>query len=68
MNAPLPTHLLPEIAQRETPAAFIDALKARFSERCSTALVVREQHGRDESSFAAPPPKETLHNPRHGEI
>ena len=55
MNAPLPTHLLPEIAQRETPAAFIDALKARFSERCSTALVVREQHGRDESSFAAPP-------------
>ena len=56
MNAPLPTHLLPEIAQRETPAAFIDALKARFAERCSTALVVREQHGRDESSFAAPPP------------
>ena len=56
MNAPLPTHLLPEIAQRETPAALIDALKARFAERCSTALVVREQHGRDESSFAAPPP------------
>ena len=56
MNAPLPSHLLPEIAQRETPAALIDALKARFAERCSTALVVREQHGRDESSFAAPPP------------
>ena len=56
MNAPLPTHLLPEIALRETPAAFIDALKDRFAERCSTALVVREQHGRDESSFAAPPP------------
>ena len=56
MNAPLPTHLLPDIAQRETPAALIDALKARFAERCSTALVVREQHGRDESSFAAPPP------------
>jgi D-lactate dehydrogenase (cytochrome) len=34
----------------------IAALKARFAERCSTALVVREQHGRDESSFAAPPP------------
>ncbi len=56
MNAALPTHLLPEIAQRETPSALIDALKARFAERCSTALVVREQHGRDESSFAAPPP------------
>ena len=56
MNAPLPTHLLPEIAQRDTPSALIDALKARFAERCSTALVVREQHGRDESSFAVPPP------------
>jgi D-lactate dehydrogenase (cytochrome) len=56
MNAPLPQHLLPEIQQRETPAALIAALKARFAERCSTALVVREQHGRDESSFAAPPP------------
>ncbi len=56
MNAPLPVHLLPEIHQRETPAALLDALKARFAERCSTALVVREQHGRDESSFAAPPP------------
>ncbi len=56
MNAPLPTHLLPEIAQRETPAALIKALQARFAAQCSTALVVREQHGRDESSFAAPPP------------
>ena len=56
MNAPLPEHLLPDIHQRDTPAALIDALKARFADRCSTALVVREQHGRDESSFAAPPP------------
>ena len=56
MNAPLPEHLLPEIRQRETPSALIDALKARFPDRCSTALVVREHHGRDESSFAAPPP------------
>ena len=56
MNAPLPTHLLPDIAQRETPAALIEALQARFAAQCSTALVVREQHGRDESSFAAPPP------------
>ncbi len=56
MNAPLPFQLLPEFAQRQTPAALIDALKARFADCCSTALVVREQHGRDESSFAAPPP------------
>ena len=56
MNSPLPEHLLPDIRQRETPAALIDALKSRFADRCSTALVVREQHGRDESSFAAPPP------------
>ncbi|MES2509105.1 MAG: FAD-linked oxidase C-terminal domain-containing protein [Pseudomonadota bacterium] len=56
MNAPLPSHLLPEIAQRETPQALIDALKARFGDRCSVALVVREQHGRDESAFASPPP------------
>jgi D-lactate dehydrogenase (cytochrome) len=57
MNPSTPTpHLLPEIRQRATPQAMIDALKSRFGERCSTALVVREQHGRDESSFAAPPP------------
>ena len=35
----------------------LDALKARFGERCSTALAVREQHGRDESPFDAPPPE-----------
>ena len=53
MRATLPDPVLPEIHQRETPTALLDALKARFAERCSTALVVREQHGRDESSFAA---------------
>ncbi len=57
MNAPTaPAHLLPEFALRATPQALIDALKARFGEQCSTALVVREQHGRDESAFAAVPP------------
>ena len=57
MNAPTEmSHLVPQINQREVPAALIDALKTRFAERCSTALVVREQHGRDESSFQAPPP------------
>ena len=57
MNAPTAlAHLVPDIHQRDVPAALIDALKKRFAERCSTALVVREQHGRDESSFEAPPP------------
>ena len=57
MNAPAsPSHLTPEIHQREVPVALVDALKARFAERCSTALVVREQHGRDESAFAPVPP------------
>ena len=57
MNAPAnPSHLLPQIQQRPVPQAVIDTLKARFGDRCSTALVVREQHGRDESSFDVPPP------------
>ena len=60
MNAPLPTHvtadLRPAIALREVPADFITALQNRFAANCSTAQVVREQHGRDESSFNAPPP------------
>jgi D-lactate dehydrogenase (cytochrome) len=58
MNAPTDlSHVLPDaVAPRETPAALIDALKARFGDLCSTALSVRTQHGRDESSFDAPPP------------
>jgi D-lactate dehydrogenase (cytochrome) len=57
MNAPTAlTHLVPEIHQRDVPAALLDALKARFGANCSTAMAVREQHGRDESSFQAPPP------------
>src|SRR4051812_17344633 len=57
MNAPTAlSHLVPDVQQRDVPAALIDALKKRFGDRCSTALAVREQHGRDESSFEAPPP------------
>ncbi|MES2974742.1 MAG: FAD-linked oxidase C-terminal domain-containing protein [Pseudomonadota bacterium] len=57
MNAPTQVaHLVPEINQRAVPEALIAALKARFGANCSTALAVREQHGRDESSFQAPPP------------
>ncbi|MBC7436073.1 MAG: FAD-binding protein [Bdellovibrionales bacterium] len=57
MNAPTQiAHLVPELNLRAVPQALLDALKARFGANCSTALVVREQHGRDESSFQAPPP------------
>jgi D-lactate dehydrogenase (cytochrome) len=57
MNAPTsPQHLAPVIAQREVPAALIAALQSRFGANCSTAQVIREQHGRDESAFTTVPP------------
>ena len=49
-------HAVLDIYQREVPPLLIQALNEHFLERCSTALVVREQHGRDESSFEVPPP------------
>ena len=57
MNAPtLSAHLLPDVQLRDAPPALIDALKKQFGERCSTALAVREQHGRDESVYTTVPP------------
>ena len=57
MNAPADIqHLLPEVNQRPVPDAFLAALQQRFGAQCSTALAVREQHGRDESVFSVPPP------------
>jgi D-lactate dehydrogenase (cytochrome) len=57
MNAPTPiAHLQPQAAPRDVPQALLDALKARFGTQFSTALVVREQHGRDESAFSIAPP------------
>jgi D-lactate dehydrogenase (cytochrome) len=68
MNAPLPIevsltvdqHVVaegrPALAPRQIPETFMVALKARFGANCSTAQVVRDQHGRDESSFDVPPP------------
>ncbi len=57
MNAPTPAaHLAPVVNARPVPQAFIDALKARFGNNCSTAMGIREQHGRDESAFAPVPP------------
>jgi D-lactate dehydrogenase (cytochrome) len=55
MNAPY--ELLPRIERRPVAPAMLDALKARFGERCSTAAAVREQHGRGESVYEAAPPE-----------
>ncbi|MBI5260108.1 MAG: FAD-binding protein [Burkholderiales bacterium] len=56
MNATLPAHLS-TLAPRPVPAAMLEALRARFGDHLSTALPVREQHGRDESPFDVPPPE-----------
>ncbi|MEO7851976.1 MAG: FAD-binding protein, partial [Rubrivivax sp.] len=57
MNAPLPTAVLPHQALRAVPDAMLTALRERFGERCSTAAAVREQHGRDESTYPVTPPE-----------
>jgi D-lactate dehydrogenase (cytochrome) len=54
MNAPASAHLF---QPRAVPLAMLHALKALFGERCSTAMAVRVQHGRDESPIDAPPPE-----------
>ncbi len=61
MNAPLPSHLMPRLEPRPVPAAMLAALQARFAERCSVALAVRELHGRDESPIDAPPPEAVVY-------
>ncbi len=53
MNAPA----LVEAAVLPLPQPLLDALQVAFGARCSTALAVREQHGRDESVFDVPPPQ-----------
>jgi len=57
MNAPTTAqHLIPHVDARPVPDALVARLKAHFGDRCSTAMAVREQHGRDESSFTTVPP------------
>jgi D-lactate dehydrogenase (cytochrome) len=57
MNAPIANALLePQVSLREVPEALLTALRERFGAQCSTAMVVREQHGRDESAFTHVPP------------
>jgi D-lactate dehydrogenase (cytochrome) len=57
MNAPTThQHLAPIITPRDVPVELIAALQSRFGANCSTAQVIREQHGRDESAFTQVPP------------
>lgn len=42
---------LAQSPRRAIPAGFLDAIKARFSKRFSTAAAVCEHHGRDESPY-----------------
>ena len=60
MNATTPTHLLPQVQPRPIPSELIEALRARFGAQFSTALAVREQHGRDESTYTTVPPPEAV--------
>lgn len=61
-QTPPPTHL-PHPSHPPQPlttplfADGIRALQARFGTQCSTALAVREQHGRDESAYDMTPPQ-----------
>jgi D-lactate dehydrogenase (cytochrome) len=47
---------LPTVQLRDVPAAFLAELASHFGPQCSTAHVVREQHGRDESAYTHIPP------------
>ncbi len=57
MNAPHNPAGALAIALRPMPEAMLDALRERFGAQFSNARAVREQHGRDESPFDAPPPE-----------
>jgi D-lactate dehydrogenase (cytochrome) len=58
MNAPQDLH--PRFARRPLPPSMLAALASRFGDRCSTALTVREQHGRGESVYDAQAPDAVL--------
>lgn len=61
-----PTH--PRIAPRPFPADLQEALALRFGAQLSTALAVRELHGRDESPFDVPPPDAVLFCESTGDV
>jgi D-lactate dehydrogenase (cytochrome) len=68
MNAPVPANVLPLFEERPVAAEMLAALRERFGDRCSTALAVREQHGRDESPFDVPPPAVVVYAESTGDV
>jgi D-lactate dehydrogenase (cytochrome) len=52
---PTPQRSVPSL--RKLPPELHAALQQRFAERFSTAAAVREQHGRDESTYPVTPPE-----------
>ncbi|MDW8336698.1 MAG: FAD-linked oxidase C-terminal domain-containing protein [Tepidimonas sp.] len=60
MNASLPLPPLPEVQPRPLPADALAALQQRFGAQLSTALAVRQQHGRDESAYTHVPPPQAV--------
>jgi D-lactate dehydrogenase (cytochrome) len=61
MHAATPSHSLePVRSAGPLPEALLQALQARFAAQFSTALALREQHGRDESAFSVAPPDAVL--------
>jgi D-lactate dehydrogenase (cytochrome) len=54
MNVAIPVG---QLLARAVPLALTAQLQSLFGDRCSSALAVREQHGRDESPFEVPPPE-----------
>lgn len=64
MNAPAPV----DAVVGPLPPGLLAALQAEFGARCSTALAVREQHGRDESVFDVPPPQAVVFAQSEAEV
>jgi len=64
MNAPAPV----DAAPGPLPPGLLAVLQAEFGARCSTALAVREQHGRDESVFDVPPPQAVVFAESEAEV
>ena len=59
LNAPTPAahFAAASAAPRHLPEVLATALQARFGAQYSSAMAVREQHGRDESAFTVAPPQ-----------
>jgi D-lactate dehydrogenase (cytochrome) len=57
---PCPGGRTPQRRAAPLPEGLLQAMQARFGTQFSTALALREQHGRDESAFDVAPPDAVL--------